>query len=132
MSYKQTQQDFTKVLSAIFKNNPKRSLNPLRCHEMARLISIGMNGMGYETTVQNGSYQGRFNSCQHSWVLCDNLYLSYFFVKNLDQNTQVLYHNEITRFFWQKWRYIPRQINHPLAEGIEDFAEEAFSSLKPN
>lgn len=132
MPYRLIGQDYRKVLDTIFENDPEKFLNPLRCHEMAYLISIGMNRIGYQTTLQDGLYQDSFNLHQHSWVLCDNLYLSYFFVKKLGPETYAQFWNEIVRFFWQKWRYTPKQINYSLAEGIDDFAEKVFGSLKFN
>jgi hypothetical protein len=130
MSYKKVKQDYKRVLDVIFKNNLEESLGPARCHEMAYLISKGMNKLGYKTEVQNGIYQDKFFRCPHSWVPCEGYVLSYFFKKHLDPMTMIFDLDEIARFFWQKQRYVPKKIDYSLLENIDIFAEKIFSQLK--
>lgn len=130
MQYKEACLIHRTILDKIWEAEADITLNPRRCHEIAYLTSKGLQKIGLKAEAEHGSYKDFYNFCQHSWVPLNGFIFDFHFEKDERGGWVSEYHDEVVRFFWHKWRYQKKDRVYELAEGIEDFAEKAFKSLK--
>lgn len=122
--------DFNMVIKCIWQLTPQNHINPFRCHEIAYLISKGLNYMGHETRTQDGQYHDNYNWYDHTWVVAKSTILDYVGYKEIFPGAYSENHTEVVRPFWRKWNYTPKKVEYHLAKGIDEFAELVLNQIR--
>lgn len=112
-------------------------INPIRCHEMAYLISQGLKQKGYPTEIQDGYFQDRM---EHSWVRINDgkswgfnkyVFVHVFFNPYSFISSKPIYTSKIvTDRKLQRRQFKKTKIQYELAEGSEDLATRLFPASK--
>src|SRR5258708_35601403 len=102
-------------------------IDPVRCHEMARLINAGMRMTGYQSKVKDGIRFLEGIHMKHSWVeipgsfgMLNGMLLDFSFGNFRSLRYPRSGHSEIISGWFNLRRYKHKRISYELSPGVDD------------